>query len=126
MLLPFTSITGLPAPSTPVTVKEYAQQGLPFFHYYEEPTEVYGNFGKVKSVGEIDGVEEREYNLMTKVVKGGPCEDNTAPKPDDISNPTSPLSAFQSVAELREQIAELMVKNERRTSKALPNGTSRS
>lgn len=48
---------GLPVPSTTVTAMTYAMHGFPFFKIYEEPTQIYGDFKAVKTVGEIDEEE---------------------------------------------------------------------
>ena len=41
--LSFYSVTGIPAPQTPVSAKTYQELGLLFFKMYEEPSNVSGN-----------------------------------------------------------------------------------
>lgn len=51
----FRQVTGIAAPKPPVSAQTYAAMGLPFFSMYEEPTDVSGDFGSVRSVAQIDG-----------------------------------------------------------------------
>jgi hypothetical protein len=57
----FEELTRMAAPPTPVNMQIYAQSGLPFFDIYiEKPSNVHGDFEKVKTVAEMDdmlGVE---------------------------------------------------------------------
>jgi len=51
----FMAVTGRAPPSSPIDAKTYQQHGYPFFDIWnEELSGVKGNFGVVKSVGEID------------------------------------------------------------------------
>ncbi len=50
----FSKVTGLAAPPTPIDARAYAEHGYPFFEMWEEPTDVAGDFAKVKSVAQIE------------------------------------------------------------------------
>ena len=51
----FEELTGIIAPDTPITIEQYASRGLPFFDIYNErPNQIYGNFGGLKTVAELD------------------------------------------------------------------------
>lgn len=50
----FPSITGMPAPQTPISAATYAAHGYPFYEMYEEPSGIKGDFRGLKSVAEID------------------------------------------------------------------------
>ncbi|KAJ4348715.1 uncharacterized protein N0V89_010093 [Didymosphaeria variabile] len=55
-------VTGNPPPSKPICAQTYAENGMPFFAIYEEPSGISGDFGMVKSVAQIDGIEEKNVN----------------------------------------------------------------
>lgn len=59
----FEYVTGIPAPPTPVTAAVYAEHGFPFFDMYEEPTDVHGDFAKVKSIAQIEGRIEKSQSF---------------------------------------------------------------
>lgn len=51
----FKSVTGMKAPSTPVTARTYSLYGFPYFDIYDEkPSGIVGYFPRVKSVAEKD------------------------------------------------------------------------
>ena len=53
----FEELTGIIAPETPITIEQYASYDLPFFHIINEmPSSIYGNFGGLKSVAELDSI----------------------------------------------------------------------
>jgi hypothetical protein len=56
--LHFEHVTGFRAPDPPIDSSTYAEYGYPFFSMYEEPTQVSGDFARVRSIGQIDGVQE--------------------------------------------------------------------
>jgi len=53
----FESLTGMLAPSSPITPQMYLEKGLPFFASYDEgvTTDGVANLAGIKGVGEIDG-----------------------------------------------------------------------
>ncbi|KAF1979228.1 hypothetical protein BU23DRAFT_563445 [Bimuria novae-zelandiae CBS 107.79] len=51
-------VTGSAPPYKPIGAEEYAAHNMPFFKMYEEPSGVCGDFGAVKSVAQLDGVEK--------------------------------------------------------------------
>ena len=53
----FEALTGIIAPDTPITIEQYASLGLPFFDIYNEmPNTIYGSFGGLKTVAELDSI----------------------------------------------------------------------
>jgi len=51
----FEEVTGMLIPPTPISVQTYANAGLPFFQFLnEDPSVISGDFGKLKSVAQID------------------------------------------------------------------------
>ena len=57
----FEELTGVMAPDTPITIQEYASSGFPFFDIYNEtPNSIYGSFGGLKSVAELDSIFQPE------------------------------------------------------------------
>lgn len=88
----YRAVTGKNPPSKPMTVEDYAHYDLPFFEIYEEPSNVHGQFDKVKSVARIKGEEDEDVK----------------PRTVGIVNPSGPLRPFRSVADL---IADLRRKH---------------
>jgi hypothetical protein len=107
----FCAVTGLQAPPIPITPKTYEALGLPFYKLYEESSSIHGAFDKVKSIGELDGVEERDYNILTTVInpQDKPEATNAATErdPEDISNPNGPFEEFYSIAEMVKMTGEM-------------------
>ncbi|KAF8436703.1 hypothetical protein BGX38DRAFT_1214059 [Terfezia claveryi] len=51
----FEEVTGMLMPPTPISVQTYANAGLPFFQFLnEDPSVISGDFGKLRSVAQID------------------------------------------------------------------------
>ncbi|KIW82329.1 hypothetical protein Z517_05356 [Fonsecaea pedrosoi CBS 271.37] len=115
----FESVTGLPRPETPITMETYAELGLPFFKLYEEDlgdVVVHGPLDKVKSIGEMDGVEDPSFAVPIKPLNDNPARARGESKSksqqadadgvkadDDISNPAGPLSDFRPRAKLLQE-----------------------
>ncbi|KPI38448.1 Ubiquitin-60S ribosomal protein L40 [Cyphellophora attinorum] len=78
----FEAITGRKAPPTPITAETYHRHGFPFFKLYEEQSQVFGNFGAVKSVAEIDGVKEMDLTFVQKVIGSTPDGEDKGPNQD--------------------------------------------
>ncbi|OAL23721.1 hypothetical protein AYO20_10926 [Fonsecaea nubica] len=111
----FESVTGLPPPETPITMETYAELGLPFFKLYEEDLGdvVHGPLDNVKSIGEMDGVEDPSFAVPIKPLNDDPdlargksksksqqADADGVKADDDISNPAGPLSDFRPRAGL--------------------------
>jgi hypothetical protein len=67
----FNHVTGKEPPRSPVSAKTYADAGYPFFSMYEEPTTIDGDFQGLKSIAQIDGVDEESMPTNIPVVKIG-------------------------------------------------------
>jgi hypothetical protein len=72
----FREITGRPAPPTPITAREYARYGLPWFDLYDSDRgdlEAAKAFEKVKSVKEKDaehGFGDQQDDQPVKLLDG--------------------------------------------------------
>lgn len=53
----FQQVTGTAPPSTPISAKAYADQGLPFYKIYGETSTVKGDFDGIKSVKQLDNIK---------------------------------------------------------------------
>ena len=53
----FQQVTGKPPPSTPISAKTYANQGLPFYKIYKETSSIKGDFNAIKSVKKLDKIK---------------------------------------------------------------------
>jgi hypothetical protein len=89
-------VTGEAAPTRPITAATYASFGLPFFHMYEEPSGIHGDFGMVKSVAELDkkkedAVEPKIQNMASPVTSTG------------LINMNGPLREFRTVGDLEKE-----------------------
>jgi hypothetical protein len=58
----YRAVTGRTPPTEPISAKTYEAHGYPFFKVYEEPSGVFGDFTKVKSIAEIDKRDEADVN----------------------------------------------------------------
>ena len=70
----FRTITGLEAPSSPISAQTYADHGLPYFEIYDEQSDVHGNFAGVKSVHALD-------------VEKAPEDESTVEEEASVNNP---------------------------------------
>lgn len=53
----FEELTSIIAPDTPITIKQYISKGFPFFDIYNEmPNSIYGTFGGLKTIAELDSI----------------------------------------------------------------------
>ncbi len=50
----FGDLLGPKAPTTPVTAELYKPHGYPFFELYEEKSGIEGDFGNIKSIGDLE------------------------------------------------------------------------
>ena len=65
-------VTGKPTPASPVNASSARMYGFPFFNLHEELCEVSGDFKSVKTVAEIDGIEED--NVEQHIIEINPPE----------------------------------------------------
>ena len=95
----YMTVTGEHPPAKPMTAVEYAQHGFPFFKMYEEPSSIYGDFGVVKSVAEIDKKKEVAVNPSIVNIAGRA----------DLTNPCGPLRPFRTVKNLKDEYSSYHV-----------------
>jgi hypothetical protein len=102
-------VTGKSPPGRPLDVRTYKKHGFPFFYFQEEPTGISGsaNFSAIKSVAEIDGVEEEEVVLAVVPTGGGNHRHavKQSPEPVGIVNPAGPMLPFRTVRTLKQEYA---------------------
>jgi hypothetical protein len=68
----FKHVTGKDPPESTISAKTYADAGYPFFSMYEEPTTtISGDFEGLKSVAQVDEVNEESMPADMPVVKIG-------------------------------------------------------
>lgn len=117
----FEYMTGISAPPTPITAAVYARHGFPFFDMYEEPTDVHGDFAKVRSIAQIEGRVEKSQSFPL-VHLGSECHAvvraNMSTKseiditelvddPDRLLNTTGPFNQLRTVTELAADLDRL-------------------
>ena len=78
----FQQVTGKAPPSTPISAKTYADQGLPFYKIYGETSNVKGDFAGIKSVKQLDRI--KNDNGKRKNEGDNALEPNKKPK--DVSD----------------------------------------
>ena len=75
----FEELTGIIAPDTPITIEEYAARGMHFFDIYNEtPNSIYGNFGGLKTVAELDSIRQpkQSANWVPRALNKCQCNVN--------------------------------------------------
>jgi hypothetical protein len=92
----YKSVTGIAPPTLPISHATYADNGFPYYSVYEEPSHIHGNFGMVKSVGQINGLD-KSGGANPPVYDAGPGL--------GVANPKGPLQQFRTVADLEKEMA---------------------
>ncbi|KAJ6258044.1 Ubiquitin-60S ribosomal protein [Drechslerella dactyloides] len=64
----YTRITGGPKQSMPVSAQDYAASGGQFFDLEEEESNIYGDFGGIKSVGRLTGKLDPQLHIRSKKI----------------------------------------------------------
>lgn len=102
------AVTGSDPPTNPVTAQTYAKSGFPFFKMYEEPSGISRDFSLVKSVGEIDGIEDEVVKPNTVIIGQRGGRNRTAPA-TGLVNPNGPLREFRTMRDLEEEFGNVNV-----------------
>lgn len=102
----YSHVTGKEPHDPGIDAETYAAYGFPFFKMYEEPTDVAGEFGKVKSVAEMDGVEEEGLRDLA-VVDMGNADEIVAARSKGFYNPAGPLRPFVSLREMEDEFRKM-------------------
>jgi len=102
------AVTGSNPLTNPVTAQTYAKSGFPFFKMYEEPSGISGDFSLVKSVGEIDGIEDEVVKPNTVIIGQRGGRNRTAPA-TGLVNPNGPLREFRTMRDLEEEFGNVNV-----------------
>jgi hypothetical protein len=118
----YQSVTGIPAPSCPISMDTYKQHGFPFFNIPEESTGISGGFGTLKSISEIDGVKEDEVEpAVVQILEKRDYTGKQYPRivllkaytnstgdfissNIEITNSDGPLREFRTVADLETEL----------------------
>lgn len=106
----YQAVTGTAPPSQPIDAETYKEHGLPFFKMYEEPSGISGDFSMVKSVGEIDGTEDKSVKPDVVVLGHGDGR-KTGTAYVGLVNPNGPLRAFRTMADLEKEFENVHVAN---------------
>jgi hypothetical protein len=98
----YRAVTGLAPPTQPLDAQYYKDAGMPFYKVYEEPSGVSGDFGKVKSVGQIDNNTD-EVVTPTVVTLGAGDGRITG----GLIDPDGPLREFRTLRDLEMELENL-------------------
>ncbi|KAM0418758.1 hypothetical protein ACHAPT_012356 [Fusarium lateritium] len=99
----FQQVTGQPPPPSPVSAETYADNGLPFFSVFEEPTNVTGDFSSVQSICQLNGdVEPPIYFPLIDTKTGLPLASNTV----KFLNPNGAKREFKFAWEIAEELEQ--------------------
>jgi len=90
-------VVGEEPPDLPPTAETYARYGYPFYSMYEEPTDVSGSFDGVKSVKQLDGMED--VQSTPNIVHVGHAKDVINGRNTFFSD-AAPATPFLNVKEL--------------------------
>ncbi|CAJ2509103.1 Uu.00g141290.m01.CDS01 [Anthostomella pinea] len=109
----FRQVTDRDPHPCPITASDYAQAGFPFFRMYEEPTDVSGRFGAVRSVNTLDIdrglVDDDESSVKPRIVdlrNPGRVDLSTVEDPHGLVDPAGPLLDFRPLAELEQELED--------------------
>lgn len=97
----FAEVTGMDPPKTPITAKDYAEKGLPFYKLYNETSTVKGNFDGIKSVTTLD--KAMAGDKRGREEHGEPPYKN----PIVLLNPDGLSMRFRPVSELERELASI-------------------
>jgi hypothetical protein len=92
----FPSVTGLPAPHTPINATTYAFLSYPFFKVYDEPTGIVEQFEGVKTVAQKDA----EKGSMQHSAQDDPA----IRFPTTVLDPNPRSTSFRPVGEMEAEI----------------------
>lgn len=119
----FQQVTGKAPPSTPISAKTYADQGLPFYKIYGEMSAVKGGFNGLKSVEELDkiknggvdalGPNEKAEDLGDGTEKNESLHDDeqASRNPIVLLNPDgTAMGKFTPVYELMEELSRMKLR----------------
>ncbi|KAH7186038.1 uncharacterized protein B0J16DRAFT_372763 [Fusarium flagelliforme] len=95
----FQHVTGKTPPQSPISAETYADAGYPFFSMYEEPiTTISGDFEGLKSVAQVDEVNEESMPADMPVVKIGAV---------GLLNPRGSKQELELEWEVKERLGEM-------------------
>lgn len=118
----YKAVTGSPPPMLPMDAQTYKRYGFPFFAMYEEPSGVFGEFSLVKSVAQIDKVNEEEVEpSVVQIHRNGDKNAHSGmiipasipacanfhfsfTAPIGITNPAGPLREFRTVSDIEKEL----------------------
>jgi hypothetical protein len=91
----YKTVTGMAPPTRAMDHSDYAAYGFPYYSVFEEPSGIHGNFGRVKSVGQIKGHEKAGPNPPV-------CDAGLVLL---VANPRGQYQAFRTVADIENELA---------------------
>jgi hypothetical protein len=95
----YKTVTGMAPPTRPMNHATYADYGLPYYSVFEEPSGIHGNFGLVKSVGQVNGHDKAGPNPPV-------CDAGLGLL---VANPQGPYQAFRTGADIEKKLANYHV-----------------
>ncbi|RGP63882.1 integral membrane [Fusarium longipes] len=101
----FEQVTGKKPPPSPITSKTYAESGFPLYSIYEEPTTIFGAFGALRSIAEIDQTSEESMPADMPVVDANTGKVIPRAKVGEVGlmNPQGPSEGLELVWEIEER-----------------------
>lgn len=112
----FQQITGEAAPPTPVDARVYALTGFPFYEMYEEASAVHGDFSGVRSIAQIENMQEEKVEPTVALLDSRGRRANPAYEkfkkemvydPCGLLDPLGPLRGFRTVRDMEEELGKL-------------------
>jgi hypothetical protein len=94
-----TQVTGLRPPPSPISIQTYIANRIPFFNFYDEISEVHGNFGGLKPIDNFRGEGKNEKKSSSSSRNSGPVK----------LSPDAPARPFRHVSQLEEEIKKVNV-----------------
>lgn len=108
----FQKVTGKQPPPTPVSAQVAVASGLPFFELQEEASNIHGHFNNVKSVAEIDNIQEKTIDptiiqLSTQSRLDSAYEETKkrVHDPDGLLDSQGPIRDFRTIGDMHKDLA---------------------
>jgi hypothetical protein len=97
----YKAVTDQAPPPKPMTAKDYANHGFPFFELYGEPSGISGDFSLVNSIGEID--QKMDGVVKPDIVALGHGDGRKNASILDLSNRSGTLREFHAGRDLKKE-----------------------
>lgn len=101
----FERVTGHKPPPSSLDAKTYAEHGYPFYRLDEEKSSIFGNFGDIKSVGQMDGKVENELEIEAVQIAEKSDKTDQAVH-TELTNSADPSRPFRSWRDMKKRAQE--------------------